>query len=122
MINFQNIIKYISPIQIIGTVDRYVNKITLDSRSIVQNDVFIAIKGFQVDGHQFINRAIQNGSKIIVCTELPLNIDNEITFILVQNSRHALGILSKNLYDSQNLFYAIGFLLMIFLVWFKKDF
>ena len=82
----------------IGNLDIGVSKLTADSRQANEHALFIAIRGTQVDGHQFVNQAIEKGCKAIVVDhqiELPI----EITQIVVSDTSEALGKMAANFYD-----------------------
>jgi UDP-N-acetylmuramoyl-L-alanyl-D-glutamate--2,6-diaminopimelate ligase len=76
-----------------------------DSRSISDNDVFVAIKGTVSNGHEFIDRAINQGAIAIICEELPDVIKEGITYVEVDSSSRALAIMASNFYQnpSENL-------------------
>jgi len=90
---------------VVGSTSIDVAKIEFDSRQIEDEDVFVAIKGLQVDGHNFIERAIKSGAKAIVCEDLPEILTEGITYIQVANSNQALAYMASNYYDhpSDNL-------------------
>ncbi len=70
-----------------------------DSRKIKPNDIFIALEGFIVDGHNYIEQAIKNGAKLIIAsktTEVKLN---NIGYVLVENLRQNLGKIASNYYE-----------------------
>ncbi|MCJ7507556.1 MAG: UDP-N-acetylmuramoyl-L-alanyl-D-glutamate--2,6-diaminopimelate ligase [candidate division Zixibacteria bacterium] len=75
-----------------------INKIEYNSTKIEHNDLFVAIRGFQTDGHSFINDAIKNGA-ICVVAEKDQNYSVRAE-ILVKDSRMALAFLSDKFYDS----------------------
>jgi len=83
-----------------GTTDKSINEIVFDSRKVVENDVFIAQKGVQVDGHKFIEKAISLGAKTIICEEAPEEKNKEVTYVLVEDSSTALAIIASNYYDN----------------------
>lgn len=89
--------------QIIGNEDAIVVDIQFDSRKITPSNhgsvVYLAQKGTQSDGHQFIPQAIQNGASIIVCEVIPDNFSSEITWIIVPNTSIALGQWAAAFYD-----------------------
>ena len=58
-----------------GSTDVQVEGITIDSREVKKDFVFVAVKGAGADGHQFIDKAIINGAIAIVCEELPPRIE-----------------------------------------------
>lgn len=80
--------------------DREVSAIIFDSRKVVPNSIFVATKGTQVDGHQFVTTAIEKGATTIICETLPQNIQGEITYIQVANSQRALGLLASSFYNN----------------------
>ena len=82
-----------------GDTDRDVSKIVFDSRKVDTNCCFVAVRGTQVDGHHFIQKAIDGGATCIVCEEIPNGFD-KITFVKVEDSAAALGIIAANFYDN----------------------
>ena len=96
----KDIIRHISIIKIINDENKPINELQLDSRKIVENDVFFAIKGVEIDGHLFIEKAIEKGAKTIVCEEIPQETKIEITYLQVQNVSESLGLFAKNYYDN----------------------
>ena len=62
-----------------------------DSRKIQAGYLFVAVQGTQSDGHDYIENAVENGAKVIVCQKLPEIIHSEITYIQVNDSAKALG-------------------------------
>ncbi len=82
-----------------------VNQIHFDSRKVGMDDVFVAIKGLQTDGHSYIQTAVDAGAKAIVCEVMPDYLINGITYLQVDNGNRALAIMASNFYDnpSKNL-------------------
>jgi UDP-N-acetylmuramoyl-L-alanyl-D-glutamate--2,6-diaminopimelate ligase len=86
-----------------GSVKKYKNDadpvltgIQMDSRKVKPGDLFVAIKGFQIDGHKFITQAMDNGAAAVIGeNELEL----EIPYIQVFDSRQALGRAASAFYD-----------------------
>ena len=81
-----------------------IKKITLDSRDAISGSIFVAIKGFKLNGHDFIEQAVSNGVSAIVLEDANNDIDqllrnNNVVKILVKDSRKALPKLSKTLYN-----------------------
>ena len=95
----KDIIKTISPIQIIGSTDIPIESIENNSKSVRPKSLFAAIKGTTVDGHTFINSAIQNGATAIVCEKLPETLHPSTTYILVNDSAEALGHIAHLYFD-----------------------
>lgn len=77
-----------------------VNEIQYDSRKVKDNDIFICIKGFAVDGHNYIESAIEKGAKTIIC-EKDIKIQQEgITVIKVKEGRKTLALMASNFYGN----------------------
>lgn len=83
-----------------GDMNREIAAIHFDSRKVPANSLFVAIKGTQVDGHLFIEKAIDNGASVIVCEVLPVLPNVHVTFIAVKDSSHALGVIASNFFDN----------------------
>lgn len=88
-----------------GDTSVSVNAICFDSREVSLNDVFVAIRGTEADGHEYITGAIQKGAVAIICEEMPSDIVNEVTYVQVSDTHAALAIMAANYYDnpSENL-------------------
>ena len=83
-----------------GSTDIAVNRIEFDSRKVELNDVFVAIRGTLSDGHDFIEKAVNQGAVAIVCEEFPTKIINGVTYVKVDNSNEALAHLANNFYGN----------------------
>ena len=90
----------VSIVKVIGTTDVEVLNIQFDSRRVVNGDLFVAISGDITDGHKYIEETILSGAKVIVVEKIPKNINNSITYIQVENSNEALGIIASNFYNN----------------------
>lgn len=86
--------------EVIGDDNIEIASLTADSRSCEAGTLFIAVRGVNVDGHDFIKSAISNGASAIVCEEIPTGIDNDITWIKVANSSVALGFLASQWFNN----------------------
>ena len=86
--------------EVIGNTHLAVEKICFDSRLADNMSAFIAVRGTQTDGHLFINKAIELGTRIVICEQFPDDIKAEVTYVKVANSQDALGVLAGNLYDN----------------------
>jgi UDP-N-acetylmuramyl pentapeptide synthase len=54
-----------------GSLDTTVNRISFDSRTVDSESIFVAIAGTQTDGHKFIDKAIENGAQAVVLERMP---------------------------------------------------
>lgn len=100
MRNLEDILYKVSIEQVIGVTDVIVNSIVFDSRKITQGDVFVAQKGFVVDGHLFIGKAISLGATTVVCEEIPSEVEKGVTYVKVKDSNIALAIMAANFYEN----------------------
>ena len=82
-----------------------VNAIHFDSRKVSLNDVFVAIRGTQSDGHDYIEKAEAQGAIAIVCEQMPAKFVNGITYVQTSDTAHALALMASNFYEnpSENL-------------------
>lgn len=102
----ENLIEGLSVIQLAGEVERKdIGMICYDSRKVIKNSLFVAIKGFNFDGHNFVMEAIAKGAKAVVIEDNSkvsndYLIHQNVTKILVSDSRKALAILSKNFFNN----------------------
>jgi UDP-N-acetylmuramoyl-L-alanyl-D-glutamate--2,6-diaminopimelate ligase len=85
--------------QVVGSTAVAVRGVEFDSRRVALNDVFVAIKGSLVDGHQFIKQACDQGAVAIICEELPQLIINGITYVKVRDASEALAFIADNFYQ-----------------------
>ena len=85
--------------QVVGSTAVEVNALQFDSRKVTPQSLFIAIKGTLSDGHQFMATAIEKGAVVIVCEAMPATFDLQVTYVKVQNSAKALGIIAANFYQ-----------------------
>jgi UDP-N-acetylmuramoyl-L-alanyl-D-glutamate--2,6-diaminopimelate ligase len=70
-----------------------------DSRKVEEEDVFVAIKGAAVDGHEFIDSAIKSGATAIVCESKLDKVEAGINYIVVEDAHFALSVMANNYYD-----------------------
>lgn len=85
--------------EIRGTTNIAVSAVVFDSRNTRKDCLFVATRGTSVDGHLFINKAIEGGANAIVCEEFPDEQFENITYVKVKDASYALGIMASNFYD-----------------------
>jgi len=76
-----------------------VKEIAFDSRKVVNNTLFIAQRGVQVDGHMYIDKAVALGATVIICEEFPQKIVSSVVYLLVENANTTLAQLAANFYN-----------------------
>jgi UDP-N-acetylmuramoyl-L-alanyl-D-glutamate--2,6-diaminopimelate ligase len=96
----KDILKKVEITSITGKLETEILEVNFNSQSIRKGDLFVAIKGIQVDGHKFIEQAIKNGAVAIVCESYPKKLNEEITYVSVKDSPLALSIISSNYYGN----------------------
>lgn len=87
-----------------GNLDIDINKIECNSKKIENGDMFVAIQGFNDDGHKYIDEAIENGARAIVVQEgasfNKKSITDDITIVMCKNTRELLAISACNFYKN----------------------
>jgi UDP-N-acetylmuramoyl-L-alanyl-D-glutamate--2,6-diaminopimelate ligase len=96
----EDILKRVATISIKGNTEKSVSEIIFDSRKAKTGSLFVAVRGTQVDGHDFLESAIQKGSDMIVCETLPETLNDAVTYIQVSDSAAALGQMASNFYEN----------------------
>jgi UDP-N-acetylmuramoyl-L-alanyl-D-glutamate--2,6-diaminopimelate ligase len=84
--------------QVRGSTNIAVNDLQIDSRQVKNGSAFIAVRGVKTDGHQFIEKAVQQGAAAIIAENLPENLPGNVTGVEVENSAMAAGIMAHNFY------------------------
>ncbi|MCX7862305.1 MAG: UDP-N-acetylmuramoyl-L-alanyl-D-glutamate--2,6-diaminopimelate ligase [Bacteroidales bacterium] len=100
MKDIRSILQQINTLEVRGEfANPKVNKIFIDSKKVKPNSLFIAIKGTTTDGHDFIDDAIVNGARFIVCERIPFDTRSDVLYIKVENTRKIAGIIASIYYD-----------------------
>ncbi|MEM7186469.1 MAG: UDP-N-acetylmuramoyl-L-alanyl-D-glutamate--2,6-diaminopimelate ligase [Bacteroidota bacterium] len=100
MILLKDILYRVTLEKVVGSTNVPVTQLHFDSRQVGLNDVFVAIRGTQSDGHDFIKMACDKGAIAIVCEELPKDFVNGITYVQVADSQQALAYMAANYYEN----------------------
>ncbi len=98
--NLRDILYKVTINAVVGSTDLTFGNLVFDSRNVSLNDCFIAIKGIQSDGHEFINKAVNQGALAVICEELPEVIVNGVTYVQVEDSKKALAIMASNYFGN----------------------
>ncbi len=96
----KDILYKVSVNAVYGDTNVKVAQVDFDSRKVVKDSLFVAQKGTSVDGHLYIDKAISLGATTIICEELPIRLEANITFIQVEDSNKTLAIIASNFYDN----------------------
>jgi UDP-N-acetylmuramoyl-L-alanyl-D-glutamate--2,6-diaminopimelate ligase len=99
MKELQSILFGVALREVVGSTKQLVNDIQIDSRKATPSSVFVAIGGVHVDGHHFIETAIEKGATVIVCEQLPEGTMQGITYLVVENSSIAVAVMAHQFYN-----------------------
>lgn len=87
-------------LEVYGSTNVAIEKLCFDSREVDKFSAFVAVPGTQVDGHDYIAKAIAQGALAVVCEKLPKNQPEGVTFVQVRSSSEALGMMAANFFDN----------------------
>ena len=74
-----------------GSTDIEIAEVDIDSRQVGAGHMFVAIKGTQTDGHQYISKAIGQGAVAILCEDLPVERQADVTYVQVASTEAVVG-------------------------------
>ena len=94
------VLNNITPIKIVGNDNVEITGVNIDSRRIKAGHLFVAIRGTQVDGHQFIDKAIELGADAVLCEELPEKLSDHVTYVQVESTEDAVGKVATLFYGN----------------------
>ena len=86
--------------EVVGSTHMAISSVTFDSRKVKKDSLFIATKGTAVDGHLYIDKAIESGAIAIICETIPQQKNDTVTYVKVVDSSLALGIIACNYFDN----------------------
>lgn len=92
--NLNQLIENCRPSQIEGQSEKEVRSVQIDSRHVQQDDMFVALRGTQVDGHEYIGKAIGQGATVVACEVLPKELDGRVTYLVYSDTELAVGPLA----------------------------
>ncbi len=84
---------------VIGSTAINIRDVQLDSRRVKPGALFVAVKGAQSDGHQFIDKAVENGAQAVICEAMPAELKQGVVYVQVENSAAAAGWIAHNFFD-----------------------
>ncbi|MCR5077953.1 MAG: UDP-N-acetylmuramoyl-L-alanyl-D-glutamate--2,6-diaminopimelate ligase [Prevotella sp.] len=85
------LLKNVKPVAIKGNADIEITGVNIDSRKIGNGHLFVAMKGTQVDGHRFINKAVELGAVAVLLEDMPETLDEKVTYVQVTSTEIAAG-------------------------------
>ena len=102
----KELLRGLEGLKVRGNLEEEITNLDKDSRNIKEEGLFIAIKGFNEDGHEYVNAAIEKGAVAVILQEDSINAEfikklpAEVTIIVAKDTRYALAICSCNFYGN----------------------
>ena len=87
-------------LELVGDKDIDIEKVTFDSRQVEPGTLFFAVRGTQTDGHDYIDKAVEQGAIAIVCETMPAALKPNVTYVRVDDSAYVLGVGAANFYGN----------------------
>ncbi len=73
--------------------------LAMDSRTVQNGTMFVAVSGLNVDGHNFVDQAIQKGASVVLLEKMPTQLSEGVTYVQVEDSKLALGFIASAFFD-----------------------
>lgn len=100
MKQLQEILYKAGLLEVIGDTSMTVGELCFSTADVKAGDLFVAVRGTRVDGHDYIEKAIQSGASTIVCETMPTNMSAGVTYVKVADSSIALAVMASNYFDN----------------------
>ncbi len=91
----KDLLKDIEVTELRAPEDMEITDVCYDSRKVTSGAAFVAVRGYETDGHQYIPAAVENGAALVLCEEAPAA---EVPFVLVKDSRKAMAVSAANFF------------------------
>jgi len=98
--NLKDILYKVAVEAVFGSTNRDISGIAFDSRKVVENGLFVAIKGTVTDGHEYIKGVLEKGVSVVICNSVPTEKKSNVTYVQVLDTNEALSIIASNFYDN----------------------
>lgn len=98
MKNLEDLLSNVPSLDIIGPKDISINSLQFEIEEVVEKTMFFGIIVSDIDGYQFIDKAIEMGANVIVCEIVPEEINRQVTYIKVENILLTLSLIASNYY------------------------
>ena len=100
MKRLSDLLERIKPLKVVGSADREVEALSFDSREVGEGYCFFAVRGTQVDGHNFIAKATDAGASVVVCEQLPEALNERVSYVVVEDSTAAMADIAAAFYGN----------------------
>ncbi len=85
---------------VVGSTGKEIERIDFDSRLVTEGSLFVAQRGLNFDGHEFIHTAIEKGARAVLCQQIPEKTQAEVTYVAVEDTQQALAKAASNFFDN----------------------
>jgi UDP-N-acetylmuramoyl-L-alanyl-D-glutamate--2,6-diaminopimelate ligase len=100
MMKIEDILKDIDVISFSGEKGKVISEVVFDSRSVTPGSLFVAVKGYSSDGHDYISQAVKSGAAAVLCEVLPDDLDSKVCWIKTADSAKSLGLAASAFFDN----------------------
>ena len=87
-----------NPLEVVGNEETEVTGIEIDSRKVTKGSAFVAMRGTQTDGHDYIDKALELGASTIICERMPGALKPDVTSVRYADTSDVVGLLATRLY------------------------
>ena len=95
MMKLTELLRDIDVLELRAPADMEITDVCYDSRQAKPGDAFIAVRGYETDGHKYIPAAVEKGASLVICEEAPAV---ETPYVLVKDSRRAMALAASNFF------------------------
>ena len=99
----EELLKDVTVKAIEGAVDTDITDVNIDSRKVAKGHLFVAIKGTQTDGHQYIPKAIELGASAILCEEMPEECHPGVCYVQIESTESVVGQVATTFHGDPTL-------------------
>ena len=87
-----------NPLEVVCNEETEVPGIEIDSRKVTKGSAFVAMRGTQTDGHDYIDKALELGASTIICERMPGALKPDVTYVRYADTTDVVGLLATRLY------------------------
>ena len=92
------LLKHVDVLSLTGDAEVEITGVNIDSRRIAAGHLFVAIPGTQTDGHRFISKAIEQGAVAVLCENVPAELAEGVTYVVVTSTEQCVGEVATQFY------------------------
>lgn len=88
------------PARVVHSIQHEITGVEIDSRLIKEGNLFIALRGTQVDGHDYIGKAVSQGATVVACETIPAELQEGVTYLQYPNTEDIAGVLATHFFGN----------------------